>query len=223
MEKYTPLSRNVAFCALCPWCRCRCRSCIKGSVMFNGGQKTRPGGANGDAARAPRVAPKSPLILIDHIRSGIVMRLTLFIVLLVQSCGAWNVPTSCLRCSTRLNVRPATRTSAVYNINSCDRAILARSGHRRNLALARRQISVQGEELGAPVRRTGARTRTRATDGDGVDGGNVVVRARLSKPVGLVLAEKEMGKPGLVVDDMVEGGSAEVHMRGVLLVLMQRK
>ncbi|CAM9708107.1 unnamed protein product [Ectocarpus sp. 13 AM-2016] len=36
-----------------------------------------------------------------------------------------------------------------------------------------------------------------------------VVRARLSKPIGLMLAEKEVGKPGLRVDDMVEGGSAE--------------
>ncbi|CAN0507479.1 unnamed protein product, partial [Ectocarpus sp. 8 AP-2014] len=36
-----------------------------------------------------------------------------------------------------------------------------------------------------------------------------VVRARLSKPIGLMLAEKEIGKPGLRVDDMVDGGSAE--------------
>ncbi|CAN0547554.1 unnamed protein product [Ectocarpus sp. 12 AP-2014] len=48
-----------------------------------------------------------------------------------------------------------------------------------------------------------------------------VVRALLSKPIGLILAEKEIGKPGLRVDDMVEGGSAEesgVVLRGMTLV-----
>lgn len=46
-------------------------------------------------------------------------------------------------------------------------------------------------------------------EGDaGTDGS--VVKTRLSKPIGLMLAEKEIGKPGLRVDDMVEGGSAEV-------------
>lgn len=36
------------------------------------------------------------------------------------------------------------------------------------------------------------------------------VTARLHKPVGLMLAETEPGKPGLIVDELVEGGSAEV-------------
>lgn len=37
------------------------------------------------------------------------------------------------------------------------------------------------------------------------------VTARLHKPVGLMLAETEWGKPGLIVDELVEGGSAEVR------------
>ncbi|CAN0504178.1 unnamed protein product, partial [Ectocarpus sp. 12 AP-2014] len=46
-----------------------------------------------------------------------------------------------------------------------------------------------------------------------------VVRARLSKPIGLMLAEKEIAKPGPRVDDMVEVGSAEVVvLRGMTLV-----
>lgn len=58
------------------------------------------------------------------------------------------------------------------------------------------------------------------------DSSSVVIKARLRKPVGLVLAEKEKGKPGLVVDDMVEGGSAKVCCMctiGILLVLMHAR
>ena len=54
--------------------------------------------------------------------------------------------------------------------------------------------------------------------GEAADGKNVVsatsatqVTARLHKPVGLMLAETEPGKPGLIVDELVEGGSAEVR------------
>lgn len=102
---------------------------------------------------------------------------------------------------------------------SCD---LEKKRPAAELALQLRLLSVQGAVVGATAARAGARTRTSATDGDDVNGGDSavdiissnssLVKARLSKPVGLVLAEKEMGKPGLVVDDMVEEGSAEVCM-----------
>lgn len=40
------------------------------------------------------------------------------------------------------------------------------------------------------------------------------VTARLHKPVGLMLAETEPGKPGLIVDELLEGGSAEMRCMG---------
>lgn len=113
------------------------------------------------------------------------MRLLLVIPLLLQSGGAWVLPIPSLRLYSQLT----------------------RSGEPQKLAVPFKH----------PARGKGRLTA--ALDGDLPTGGSAtddgdrgvnMVKARLSKPMGLVLAEKEIGMPGLVVDDMTEGGSAKV-------------
>lgn len=119
------------------------------------------------------------------------MRAVFVTPLLVHNCGGWVLPASSLR--------PYLRSSNGSDLREQKNPVWLPFKHR------------QGSRLTAtPVDGDPPSGALSADDGDG-DGGVSMVKARLSKPVGLVLAEKEIGQPGLVVDDMVEG-SAKVRL-----------
>ena len=131
------------------------------------------------------------------------MRAVFVIPLLVQGCGAWALHAS----SSRPSPRPSQGSEPLLQrLNPTSLAFTNRIRCRRLAA-----IPVDGDSpAGASANNDG-------------DGGVNTVKARLSKPVGLVLAEKEIGQPGLVVDDMADGGSAKVCSRYTWFVSRCRK
>lgn len=120
------------------------------------------------------------------------MRLVVVFPLLVQSCGALVVPASALRLYSRPRkcIEPPQPERLPFGHGAAGRA---------------NRFTASMVDGGDPP--------TQGSSTDDEDGGINVVKARLSKPVGLLLAEKETGLPGLVVDGIAEGGSAKVRKR----------
>lgn len=138
--------------------------------------------------------------------------------LLMPDCGAWlyfhpQNTHSFIRLP--VNAGSAAKSEACDNTARCwgstslrkASADVERPGRRR-----RRLFCTQPSNDDGP-RDEQVRPETRSPPTEDVSSTVVsTVFARLHKPVGLVLAEVEPGKPGLMVDEIVDGGSAEVRV-----------
>lgn len=133
-----------------------------------------------------------------HTHTGAVV----LVPLLVQSCGAFVHSTSPgLGRGAGFPVEGRSTVAAVYSSG--------RATFMRTIPTTRRRRQRSLAIFAEPPAAESASERE--TSGNGGSTSRMI--ARLPKPVGLMLAETEPGKPGLVVDELVEGGSAEVCLR----------
>ena len=139
---------------------------------------------------------------------GFLVRSLWLAVLLAQRCGAWVSTTSPLRLLFSSGQAKGLRPAAFVVANArCpfSRTVPTFGPHERrpSVPLRAEPTKTESPEVSNPSAGAG---ETNSSKDKGVE-----VTARLHKPVGLMLAETEPGKPGLIVDELVEGGSAEVR------------
>ncbi|CAN0324418.1 unnamed protein product, partial [Laminaria digitata] len=145
--------------------------------------------------------------------------------LLAQTCGAWVFPTTSPLRPPLLSLSAAAHEKSLPRPAAC----VTTNAQRRPFSRAVPTSRQRGREGSTPLRAEPQEAEPLATepvlieadsasaveietaDHDMSNEKGVVVTARLHKPVGLMLAETEPGKPGLIVDELIEGGSAEVR------------